>query len=297
MNIKPLLMASCLGIVAGFVSVYCYYSKVEPQAPRYASSNPYDSAIYATGIIESVQSSGQNINIFSKVSGSVSEILVQEGSIVKKDQPLLKIDDSLPQAQLNYEKATFESALTQWEKLNKAHSIHPRSVSQNDLDNAANAVKVAKASQEIAQTNLNNYVLLAPCEATVLGMNVAVGETVSPSGSYDSYTMAVGPVAYLAPIDPYMAVRCYVDEILISKIPAVDEMRATLLIRGQTHNKSIPLEFVRIQPRTIPKIQLSNQRQETVDVRVLPIIFKFKKPQNEKLYPGQLVDIYIRSEL
>jgi HlyD family secretion protein len=296
MNVKPLVMASCLGIVVGFLSVYFYYTKAEHQPPLYAPSNPYESAIYATGIIESVQSSGQNINIFSSVSGAVTEILVQEGCVVKKNQPLLKIDDSIAQSQLSYSKATFESALASWEKLNKAHAIHSRSVSQNDLDNAASAVKIARASQDLAQSNLDKYVLLAPCEATVLGINVAVGDSISPSGSYDSYTRGMSPALYLAPIDSYMAVRCYVDEILISKIPAVDEMKATLLIRGQTHAKGIPLEFVRIQPRTIPKIQLSNQRQESVDVRVLPIIFKFKKPQSEKVYPGQLVDVYIRGE-
>jgi HlyD family secretion protein len=42
-----------------------------------------------------------------------------------------------------------------------------------------------------------------------------------------------------------------------------------------------------------PKIELSDQREERVDVRVLPIIFTFEKPKDVSLYPGQLVDIYI----
>ena len=43
----------------------------------------------------------------------------------------------------------------------------------------------------------------------------------------------------------------------------------------------------------LPKIQLSNQRQERVDVRVLPVIFKVEKPENVNLYLGELVDVYI----
>jgi HlyD family secretion protein len=51
-----------------------------------------------------------------------------------------------------------------------------------------------------------------------------------------------------------------------------------------------------MQPYTIPKIQLSDQRSERVDVRVLPIIFKFKKPEDINLFPGQLVDIFIKGK-
>ncbi len=62
-------------------------------------------------------------------------------------------------------------------------------------------------------------------------------------------------------------------------------------IRGS--NVKIPLEFVRVQPFVSPKIELSDQRQERVDVRVLPVIFKIEKPTNVNLYSGELVDVYI----
>jgi len=62
-------------------------------------------------------------------------------------------------------------------------------------------------------------------------------------------------------------------------------------IRGS--GVKIPLEFVRVQPYVSPKIELSDQRQERVDVRVLPVILKIVKPTNVNLYPGELVDVYI----
>jgi len=55
----------------------------------------------------------------------------------------------------------------------------------------------------------------------------------------------------------------------------------------------IPLEFVRMQPYVSPKIELSNQRLERVDLRVLPLIFRFRKPADAAIYPGQLVDVYV----
>jgi HlyD family secretion protein len=47
-----------------------------------------------------------------------------------------------------------------------------------------------------------------------------------------------------------------------------------------------------VLPLVTPKIALSNQRLEKVDLRVLPVIFRFSRDQ-APVYPGQLVDIYI----
>jgi HlyD family secretion protein len=68
-------------------------------------------------------------------------------------------------------------------------------------------------------------------------------------------------------------------------------MKAQMSVRGS--NVKIPLEFVRVQPYVSPKIELSDQRLERVDVRVLPVIFKIAKRANVNLYPGELVDVYI----
>ena len=84
--------------------------------------------------------------------------------------------------------------------------------------------------------------------------------------------------------------RCYVDEILVSRLPAADHIFGQLSIRGT--DVKLPLAFVRVQPYVSPKIELSNQRQERVDLRVLPVIFRFEK-KDAPVYPGQLVDVFI----
>jgi len=73
----------------------------------------------------------------------------------------------------------------------------------------------------------------------------------------------------------------------------LDRLQATMFIRGA--DRRIPLEFVRVQPYVSPKIELSNQRTERVDLRVLPVIFRFSPPQDLSVYPGQLVDVYVRA--
>jgi len=55
-------------------------------------------------------------------------------------------------------------------------------------------------------------------------------------------------------------------------------------IRGSS--VKVSLNYVRVQPLVSPKIELSDQRQERVDVRVLPVIFKVENSQDVKLYPA-----------
>jgi HlyD family secretion protein len=118
-----------------------------------------------------------------------------------------------------------------------------------------------------------------------------VGSYVSPQGTYDAYTQGPDPVIILGSLSSSLHVRCYVDEILVPHLTLGSNMKAEMKVRGA--EVKIPLEFVRVQPYVSPKIELSDQRQERVDVRVLPVIFKIAGTSNTKLYPGELVDVYI----
>ena len=124
-------------------------------------------------------------------------------------------------------------------------------------------------------------------------IQAAPGSYVSSQGAYGTYTQGLGPVVVMGSgkSSGYMNVRCYIDEILIPKLPAADKMVAMMSVRGTT--TTIPLEFVRLQPYVTPKIELSDQRLERVDLRVLPAIFRFRPTPGVAVYPGQMVDVYI----
>ena len=113
----------------------------------------------------------------------------------------------------------------------------------------------------------------------------------SPSGTYQTYTEGNAPVVVMSREADKLGVRVYVDEILVHRLPAPDKLVAQMQIRGT--QVRIPLSFVRIQPYVTPKIELSNERQELVDLRVLPVLFSFSLTDSVKVYPGQLVDVYI----
>jgi len=306
MRNKLLIGFAILGILLAIGSAYISGIPAKPQPPAFKpASNPYAKGIYANGIIETVQTSGENINVYPEVPGTVVKISVTEGEHVKAGTPLFILDDSVQRsttasakAQIDVAKATYTSLKAQYSKQKASWALDPRSVSKDALDTAENAVKGAKANLELTQKQyeaasalLGRYAVKALSDGTVLSINTAVGSYISSQGVYSTYTQVFQPVMVLGNMKGDLAVRCYIDEILINRIPAPSEIEARMTIQGTDVN--IPLKFVRIQPNVTPKIELSSQRTEWVDVRVLPVIFSFEKQKGVSIYPGQLVDVYI----
>ncbi len=309
MKIRILLIIATLGIIVGIISAIIYNERNAVQPPIAISYNPYEKGIYATGIIESYQPTGSNMNIYAEVSNRVTKIYVKDGQKVKKNDPILAIFDLVQReivekdlAQIELNKANLINVQEQLDKIQKSYLINPKSVSKNALDNAINAVEIAKAtlSVSVKQYNadknlLSEYIIKAPIDGVVLRVVPSVGDYVSPVGSYDTYTQGYIPSVQMGTDSPYLQVRSYVDEILTPHLPNPSTLEGTMFIRG-LNNRSIALEYVGIQPYTIPNIELSDQRNERVDVRVLPIIFKFKKPDDINVFPGQLVDVYLKGK-
>ncbi|PRC93471.1 HlyD family secretion protein [Solimicrobium silvestre] len=160
-----------------------------------------------------------------------------------------------------------------------------------DIANQEKQVEALRQSYQAADALLQKYVVKAQTDGVVMALNATVGSYVSSLGVYDSYTQGNDPLAVMGTPQNYLDVRCFIDEILVSRLPAPEHIRAEMSIRG-TEIK-VPLEFVRVQPYVSPKIELSNQRQEKVDLRVLPVIFRFPKKDLTMVYPGQQVDVYI----
>lgn len=355
---KLLFLLSFFGLLAGCVVAYVSGITTPPLPPAFSpATNPFPNGIYAEGMVESDQPSGENINIYPEVSGTVVKIPVTEGQEVKKGAVLFTIDDSVQratveqlqsqaqaaftllaelkaqprketldvaEAQVTAAQAALKTAQDGLDKQASAYDVNPKSISRDALDGAANAVATAKANLEVARKQrdltkagawiydinnqertynalyksslsagalLSKYTLRAPHDGIVLAINPTVGSYVSGQGAYDSYTQGMDPVLVLGSPHAYLNVRCYVDEILVPRLPAPSRMKAQMAVRGSS--VKIPLVFVRMQPVVSPKIELSDQRQERVDVRVLPIIFRLNKPKDLNLFPGLLVDVYI----
>lgn len=289
----PILFAlAVLGVLGGLTAAYLFGRTPQTLPPAFApASSTYDTAIYANGIIESEQSGGSNIVIYPQVAGPVTQVLVHEGQVVTRGVPLVTIDDALPRANFELAQANLTTARDQYNKRLQSYAIDPKSISKDTVDTAKGTAAQAQAALKASAVALAQYVIKAPADGVVLAINSTVGSYVSAQGAYDTYTQGFSPLIVMSTDQAHLAVRCYVDEILIARLPPPEHIRAQMLIHGT--DIKVPLEFVRVQPYVSPKIELSNQRQEKVDLRVLAVIFRFEKKDLPRVYPGQLVDVFI----
>ena len=92
MKNKVIFIISSLGIIGGIAGAILSGITKPPLPPAFSpAASPYASAIYAEGIVESAQTSGENINIYPEVAGTVKEILVSEGQQVNAGQPCFRL--------------------------------------------------------------------------------------------------------------------------------------------------------------------------------------------------------------
>jgi HlyD family secretion protein len=227
-------------------------------------------------------------------------------------------------AQVDNARAALKNAQDQLEKQQRSYDLDPRSISREALDNARNAAKMAETNLKVVEKQyiltkagawsydianqerqytalckayaasaalLAKYTISAPADGVVLSVQAAVGSYVSPQGGYDAYTQGFNPLIVMGAPQDHLAVRAYIDEILVPRLADAGKIDAQMFVRGSSLR--VPLTFSRVQPYVSPKIELSNGRQERVDVRVLPVIFRFEVPKAVNLYPGQLVDVYV----
>lgn len=227
-------------------------------------------------------------------------------------------------AQVATARTTLKTAQDAQAKQERAFALDPRAISRDALDSARNTTRSAAANLALVQRQydltqagawsyevenqerqylalskaaaagralLAKYTLVAPIDGIVLAIRTSAGSYVSNQGAYSTYTGGYEPLIVMGAPQDQLQVRAYVDEILIHQLADPSRITARLFVRGTDQN--FPLRFERVQPYVSPKIELSDNRNERVDVRVLPVIFRFDKPTGLKLFPGQLVDVYI----
>ena len=159
--------------------------------------------ITASGIINPIST----INIGTQVSGTISEILVDYNSLVKKGQLLAQIDPALFEATVAQRQAALDIAkaevdvskndivyykknLERIKKLNSSRYSADKELesAQRDYDNAIvqlklqeAQVKQAEASLKSAEIDLHYTKIVSPVDGIVVSKEVEVGQTVAAS--------------------------------------------------------------------------------------------------------------------
>lgn len=275
-----------------------------PPPPVAPPVKPYESGVAATGILEALS---ENVSIGVPSPGLVTEVKVKVWDAVRKDDPLLILDDrelkaallkqqaaiTVSQANLDVTRAQLAKMQDMLDRLNSV--TDQRAISQDDLKNRTNDVAVAKAEVTAAQAQLDaaradvkqtellveRLTVRAPKAGTILQVNIRAGE-------YAGVQNKQAPLI-LGDVDTFQ-VRVDVDE--QNALAVRSGQDATAFLKGDSKTP-YPLKFERIEPFVIPKISLTGASTERVDTRVLQVIYRLQKPKDTPLYVGQQVDVFI----
>lgn len=274
--------------------------------PVMPPAKPYPNAVAATGILEALS---ENVAIGVPLPGLVTEVFVKVNEVVKKDQPLFKLDDrdlraemlstqaqrEVAQAQIVVSEAQLAKMESQLGRLTAV--TDSRAVSRDDLENRKQDVAVSRAQlgavkAQLAASDISlkrigllieRLTVCAPRDGDIIQLNIRAGEYAG--------TAPKNPAMIIGQTDT-LQVRADIDEQNATRIRK--GQRAYGYLKGDP-KITFPLEFIRVEPYVIPKVSLTGSSTERVDTRVLQVIYSLKRPENPPLYVGQQVDVFIEA--
>ncbi len=133
--------------------------------------------------------------VWPAVTGRVTDILVHRGDRVAEGQPLLRLDSTRAQRDVEARELSLLRARVARARSSKAQGTQSSTPDVHDLEQQIAAIDQAQASRALddARKALAEYTIRAPRQGVVVQMNVRQGQIVAP-GSVDS-------VSYLAIAD------------------------------------------------------------------------------------------------
>ena len=302
-TILPLLAlgALCFGIISVVRSQPRSQSNNPPSPPPVS---PSAHAVAAEGLVEA---SSENISIGTPLSEVVTEVPVVVGQVVKRGEPLFKLDVRQLEADLAARQADLAVAQTQVkvgsalfddakQQLGFAETLSDkRAISSEELAKRRYAAEAAGARLEAAraqvaaaaaqvksvETHIERSIVRAPMDGDVLQVKIHVGEY-APAGATPT------PLVLLGRLKP-LNISVDVDEHEAWRVGPGANAVAT--VRGNADLKT-PVSFVRFEPFVLPKKSLTGDSTERVDTRVLQVIYRV---ENEALplFVGQQMDVFI----
>jgi multidrug resistance efflux pump len=141
----------------------------------------------------------------------------------------------------------------------------------------------ARAEVRKAETEIERLIVRAPADSTVLRIDVREGEYVQAGES-------MRPPVVLAKSGG-LEVRVQVDEEDASRVRT--GAPAEGFVRGRDRTR-VELEFIRVEPRVVPKTSITGSTTERVDTRVLFVVYRVVGSP-ERVYAGQKLDVFIKA--
>ena len=247
-------MNRLLLITAGLLFASC--ADEEEAGPVYDTAGverrTIEVAVSSAGVVEPLAT----VEVKSKASGEVLELLVETGDMVEAGTLMVRIDPRTVRNRLDQAQAELKAALSRREiaetQKQRVESLKEKgTLTQSDLEQAvldlANAeaqVVTARVSVENARIALDDTDIRAPVDGTIIFKPVEKGQVISsPTQDFAGGTMLM-QMADLSEVQ----IRSLVDETDIGKIRP--GMSASVSVASYP-NQPFPGQVVKIEPQAV----------------------------------------------
>ena len=279
-NRWPLIIIIVLLVSA---AVYWFFLKPEPALEvrtviaRGISSQVASTVLNASGYV----TARRQATVSSKFTGKVTEVLIEEGMVVEKDQVLARLDNSNVAANYALSDARLMSSKTSLKEtqalLNEANAIFKRTknlvdrqlASEAEMDRARAGseslaaqlerkqadIFVAEKQLDVFRQQMEDTVIRAPFAGVVVAKNAQPGEMISPVSAGGGFTRTgIGTIVDMSSLE----IEIDVNETYINRVKAGQKIIATL---DAYPDWSIPCHVIAIIPT-------ADRQRATVEVRV-----------------------------
>lgn len=242
-------------------------------APGGSAGSVLDASGYVTARLQATVS--------AKITGKVTEVLIEEGMRVREGAVLARLDDTearaglaLAQAQLVAARSQLAEVRAQLDQAERDYTrqqglydrqlVSPQSLdaalAQRDmlrarLANLQEQIKVAQESLAVAQVQLDNTVIRAPFSGVVVAKSAQPGEMISPISAGGGFTRTgIGTIVDMDSLE----IQVDVNESYINRVAPGQPVEATL---NAYPDWKIPGEVIAIIPT-------ADRSKATVKVRI-----------------------------
>ena len=209
----------CALLLAGGYGGYKYY--VSSQTP---AATVKTGVVERGNLVETISATGalsavNNVDISSKITGRIVEVLVEENQHVNAGDVLVRLDDTALMATMRQMKAKLDNAEANYNRFQKL--VESGAISRSEYDNVCADYLVAKTNYEKAASDVQDTVITTPIDGYIIGEPTPVGQTISSGISEPQVIMSV------ATLDD-MQIEAMVDESDIGQVKVGQKVNFTV---------------------------------------------------------------------
>ncbi|MGN0191198.1 MAG: efflux RND transporter periplasmic adaptor subunit [Candidatus Cryptobacteroides sp.] len=210
---------------------------------------------------------GTSIPVSPLVSGQIVELKVRNGETVSKGKVLLKLDDTQMRGALTSAEAAYRQARDGYARVKK---IYDRGgTTEVQMVEMETKLNQAKAMKVIAEKNLANCTLTAPCAGIVSGLEVHTGQNLLPG-------VKICEIVNMASLN----IATNIPESEVSSVAVGDEATVSFPVLGEMELSAVVTE----------KSLTANRIGHSYRVQL-----SLRDTQDAGLVPGMVGKVYLHS--